>query len=677
MSFSLKLLGGIALEGKSGPLAGPAVQRHRLALLALLATARPRAVSRDKLMAWLWPERESEPARRLLNQAVHALRQALGAEAILSTGDELQLNAGVVQCDVVAFEEALASGEPERAVALYTGPFLDGFFLSDAPEFERWVDRERDRLAAAYAKALEGLAEAAERAGESGAAVAWWRARAAHDPYDSRIALRLMQAMERAGNRAGALQHAMMHQQLLREELEIEPVPEVHALVERLRREPAPPAVARKEAAQHPAVPPAAEVTAGPAPQDPPPGVLQASPQGVLEALPRRRHTLRYGAAVILTAAAIGSAIRLAARSGETGAVTSPKVVDEIAQAVARELDRRARGDTAGRQPQHRTRSIPAYEFYLRGNDPTLIRSDSGARRGLEYFQRAVALDSTYAAAWVGLARLTYRTAGNDPAAITQARINSEAAVRKALALDDSLAEAHALLGVLRAMAYDYATAERHFRRALVLEPTRTRAREFFVGFLLMTGRRAEALAEAERAVELDPLSPTATAELARALAANHRCDEALARLETIQALDPPPLRVSGIAGWCYSQQGRWAEAIALLRPQAEHGDYGTLALLGYMYGRAGDRGEALSIQARLLDRWRSGVLGAMDLAYVPAALGDRDQAFAWLDRAHEDGSLRFFAPGMRVAPSEPPFDVLEQDPRLGRLRERMGLQKR
>jgi DNA-binding SARP family transcriptional activator len=668
MSFSLKLLGGIALAGETGPLTGPAAQRHRLALLALLATSRPRAVSRDKLMAWLWPERDSDPARRLLNQAVHALRQALGAEAILSSGEELQFNVGVVHCDLVAFEEALAGGATERAVALYTGPFLDGFFLGDASEFERWVDRERDRLAAGYAKALEGLAEAAEQAGDSGAAVERWKARAAHDPYDSRVVLRLMQAMERAGNRAGALQHAMVHQQLLREELEIEPVPEVQALVERLRREPGPAAGSRKEGAGRPAVSPPAEVTGRPASQD--------RPSGVLEASLHRRPILWYGAAVILLAAAIGGAIRLASGSGETGAVAGPKVVDEIAQAVARELDRRERGDTASRRPQHRTRSIPAYELYLRGDDPALLRSDSGARQGLEYFRRAVAIDSTYAAAWAGLARMTLRLSYDGPAdSLEKARVYAEAALRKALALDDSLAEAHANLGVTRAKAWDFPTAERHFRRAISLEP-RARVREWFANFLLLAGRPVEALAEAERALALDPLSPSATAEVARALGANDRCDEALARIETIAGLDPPLLRAALIAAQCYGRQGRWADAIDVLRPQAERGEYVTLALLGYMRGRAGQREEARSIQSQLLDSHRSGAIGAYYLAFVPTGLGDRDQAFTWLDRAYQDGSLRF-SPGRFVDMTAPPFDYLRQDPRMGRLRERLGIQNR
>jgi hypothetical protein len=98
--------------------------------------------------------------------------------------------------------------------------------------------------------------------------------------------------------------------------------------------------------------------------------------------------------------------------------------------------------------------------------------------------------------------------------------------------------------------------------------------------------------------------------------------------------------------------------------------------LLGYMLARAGERGEALAIQERLTGRWRQGLIGAFDLACVPAALGDRDRAFAWLDRAYEDGSLGYPS-GWRVGLEGPPFDVLRDDPRMGRLRARLGLQNR
>jgi DNA-binding SARP family transcriptional activator len=240
MSFSLKLFGGVALTDAQGHLTGPVVQRHRLALLALLAASRPRPVSRDRLIAYLWPERDIEPARRLLDQAVQALREVLGADALRTSGEDLLLDTGRLQCDVVAFEDALAAGAADRAAALYAGAFLDGFFLDDTLEFERWVERERARFGKAYARVVETLAEAAERAGDPGEAADWWRARAAHDPFDSRVARRLMQALEDTGNRAGALQHSVWHQQLLREELEIEAAPGVAALADRLRRSPWP-----------------------------------------------------------------------------------------------------------------------------------------------------------------------------------------------------------------------------------------------------------------------------------------------------------------------------------------------------------------------------------------------------------------------------------------------------
>jgi DNA-binding SARP family transcriptional activator/TolB-like protein len=236
---TLQLLGGLTLEGPDGALTGPATQRKRLALLALLAVAPTQRLSREKLLAYLWPESAPGPARHQLSSALYEVRKAAGEQAILSAGEELRLNPAVIRTEVVDFESALEQGDHERAVALYRGPFLDGFFLSDAPEFERWVDGERERLAGCYARVLEALAEAAWDQGDFTGAAEWWKARAAHNLYDSRVALRLMQALESSGNRAGALQHAAVHEKLLREELGIELTPEVAALAERLRAGPA------------------------------------------------------------------------------------------------------------------------------------------------------------------------------------------------------------------------------------------------------------------------------------------------------------------------------------------------------------------------------------------------------------------------------------------------------
>jgi tetratricopeptide (TPR) repeat protein len=383
----------------------------------------------------------------------------------------------------------------------------------------------------------------------------------------------------------------------------------------------------------------------------------------------RSDRTVRFGLSVLMLVAILALAWWLMpAREGDGGTAERP---DEIAWAVAREFDRRERGDTARQRPAERTSSIPAYELYLRGNDPALLRSDSAARRGLGYFERAVALDSNYAAAWAGLARLGYRTSQSAPIAERpRLRAAAETAAWRAVTLDPTLADGHGMLGLFRTMARDFSAAEAHLRRAVALDPARAGFREWLSNFLLTTGRMQEALAEAERAVALEPLSPSARAELGRALIASGRCDEAMPHLSRVMAVDPPLLRAAPLIAQCHGRRGRWAEAIATLRGQADRGDALATAFLGYMYARAGQREEAAAIQARLEQRAGRGAEGAYYLAFVPAALGDRDEAFKWLDLGLKDGSFGF--PSGRSVPfTDPPFDDLRADPRYERLRVR------
>jgi serine/threonine-protein kinase len=239
----LRTFGTLSIEGREGPLTGAATQRRRLALLALLAGAGARGTSRDKVVACLWPESDGERARHALAQLLYSLRRDLPDGALLADGNVLRLNAELVSSDVGDFETALDAGGDRdnlaRAVTLYVGPFLDGFFLGDVPEFERWVDGERSRLAKRATAALEQLAAAAAAAGERGEAIRWWRQLAALDPLSSRVALSLMQALAAAGDRVGAIQHARVHEALVRQELDAAPDAAVTALAARLREEPA------------------------------------------------------------------------------------------------------------------------------------------------------------------------------------------------------------------------------------------------------------------------------------------------------------------------------------------------------------------------------------------------------------------------------------------------------
>jgi tetratricopeptide (TPR) repeat protein len=241
-------------------------------------------------------------------------------------------------------------------------------------------------------------------------------------------------------------------------------------------------------------------------------------------------------------------------------------------------------------------------------------------------------------------------------------------AARKAVALDDSLAEAHIALGRVQMSALDFASAETEIRRAIALDPTDFRSRASLSSLYIWAGRPAEALVEARGSLDNDPLSPYAHAEVAHALFANRRYDEALAELDRIAALRPPLRKVAVTAGQCYAKKQMWREAIAALRPQAETGEPVALSYLGHTLARVGQREEADRILQTLLARWERTNVGAFEVAVVHAGLGDFDQAFAWLDKSVDDRSIKVDIMG-------PTFEDLQSDPRFERLRSRLGLQ--
>ncbi len=231
----LNTLGRLFLERDGHRLTGAAAQPRRLALLALLAASGEQGRTRDQLLAMLWSEADEDRARRGLNQALYALRQEMGADEVFLGTRDLRLNPDFVTSDLTAFSAAIKAGQHERAAAEYGGPFLDGFHLSEAAGFERWLEEERAGLARDYATALQRLARRAEESGDRLGAIEWWRKLAAQDPLNARVALGLMQALVSGGDRAAALQHARVYEALIQQELEAPPDREVLAFAERIR----------------------------------------------------------------------------------------------------------------------------------------------------------------------------------------------------------------------------------------------------------------------------------------------------------------------------------------------------------------------------------------------------------------------------------------------------------
>ena len=180
--LALRLLGGLALENPDHVPLGRAAQRRRLALLAVLASPVGVRVAREKLVGLLWPEVPPDDARHRLSVALYDLRHALGDDAITINPHGITLAPGAIALDVADFESAIARQDWQTAAALYTGPFLDGIYLFNAPLFEQWVDERRAELARAAARVLEMLAQERARRGERDGAVEAWRRLTRLDP---------------------------------------------------------------------------------------------------------------------------------------------------------------------------------------------------------------------------------------------------------------------------------------------------------------------------------------------------------------------------------------------------------------------------------------------------------------------------------------------------------------
>jgi DNA-binding SARP family transcriptional activator len=226
----LELLGTLSLRNENPPVPVSAQQKRSLGLLAILALAGRQGFPRDRIDAYLWPESSAPLARHSLDQTVYAIRHALGSDFILSSGRDLRLNPHLVQVDTWEFEEAIRAHQWAAAVERYKGALLEGFHFTDSREAESWIDAERVRLLREYQRAVEFLASVAAEEGDHAQSLTWWRRLANSDPLSASATKHLMMALATTGDRAGAVKQSRLYQQLVRQELEIEPDAEIERL---------------------------------------------------------------------------------------------------------------------------------------------------------------------------------------------------------------------------------------------------------------------------------------------------------------------------------------------------------------------------------------------------------------------------------------------------------------
>jgi len=348
-------------------------------------------------------------------------------------------------------------------------------------------------------------------------------------------------------------------------------------------------------------------------------------------------------------------------------------VESEIAEAVADTLQTKLTGSEQRAISAKPTANLEAYQFYLRGRYYWNRRTAGGLTRALEQFQQAVEKDPTYALAYAGLADCYAVMEEYTDTPSSETLPKARAAALRALQLDDSLAEAHASLGLISVYLWQCGEGEKEYKRAIELDPNYPSAHHWYSFYLHMLGRLDEAMAEIKRAQQLDPLSPVISDNLAVYFLNKGDLNAGIEQCRKIIELDPNYPRVHSHLGWAYLKQGREQEAMAELQKGVELSGRASarLGLLGYGYGALGKRAEARAVLRELEERYARRESPALYLAAVYAGLGEKDQAFAWLERDFQarTGSLIFIT-------FHPNYDTLRGDPRFADLLRRMGLKR-
>jgi TolB-like protein/DNA-binding winged helix-turn-helix (wHTH) protein/Flp pilus assembly protein TadD len=346
----------------------------------------------------------------------------------------------------------------------------------------------------------------------------------------------------------------------------------------------------------------------------------------------------------------------------------------EVAQAIAEQIRATLseRQQAALRNPK--TVSPVAYEDYLKGRYFWNKRTGDGLKKAIDYFTRAIEVDPTYAEAYSGLAD-AYALAGDwayGVLAPQDAFRQARAAATRALVLDDTLGEAHTSLAfALDLYAWDWAAAEKEYKRAIELNPGYATAHQWYAWHLLVMGRNSEGIFELKRAESLDPLSLIISANLAGALCVAHLYDESVKQSEKTLGMDPNFAVAHYALGQALEQKHMHAEAIAEFQKAiALEGHGGALdSNLAYTYARSGRKAEAEKLVKDLEAQPDKNPSNDANIALVYVGLGDHDQAMVWLNKAYEAR----FNPSILLHPG---FDPLRSDARFMDLRRRVGLQR-
>lgn len=343
-----------------------------------------------------------------------------------------------------------------------------------------------------------------------------------------------------------------------------------------------------------------------------------------------------------------------------------------VSERVARALDLQLTGDERARLAKRPTENAEAYALYLAGRYYFGKRTPEGLRQAISNFERAIAKDRNYAAAYAGLADCNALLNWYVEPPPADAFSKAKTAATKAVALDDQLAEAHVSLAfVTFYYDHDLARAEREFRRALSLNPNYPTAHHWFALVLAASGRHDAALTEVTRARDLDPRSAIISAAIANIHFYARRYDEAIAETRHALELDPGLIGIYTIQRWAYERKGLNDDALAAFeRERAFAGDTPTTRLKhAHVLAAVGRSDEARAVLSELIKRREHEWVTPHEVGVVYALLGDRDEAFAWLSRAAREHAI-----GVAFVKVDPQLEPLRGDSRFAELLRSAGL---
>ena len=343
----------------------------------------------------------------------------------------------------------------------------------------------------------------------------------------------------------------------------------------------------------------------------------------------------------------------------------------EVTRAIARKIQITLTPQEKLQLARTQSVSSDAYEAYLRGRYYWNKRTLEGVRKGAYYFQQAIDKDPIYAPAYAGLADSYVIQAYWGFASPKESAARAGTFARKALEIDDTLAEAHASLAFATHMYdWNFLRAEAEFQRSIELNPSYATARQWYALYLAMMGRWALAILEIRRALQLDPISPIIHVAFATMLIFARKWDESLEQSQRALALDPSFPQARWMLGWAYGLKGAYRQAIAELCEGVKLTGGVALFLfaLGYVYGVAGEEGEARKTLEQLLELSKGCYVMPYWMATVYVGLGEKDKALHWLKRAYHERSA-----WMAFLKVQPWFDALRPDPRFMDLMRRMN----